>query len=105
MPDDKTTLRDLKERVREEVRDTNFEEYDYPRDILHEIADSAIPVYNSNVLDVAKSDLWLAVEEPEFWPRHQKSAISAIQANIYNELSQVAHEEFDKQKEKLDKEV
>jgi hypothetical protein len=34
-------------------------------DTIHEIADGRVPVYNYDLLAVAQSCLWLAIEEPE----------------------------------------
>lgn len=97
-----TDMDDLKDRVRESVREYHREGYmdEYPEDSLHEIADSHTPVYNSDLLELPQTGgyMYLATEQPEHASNlgEEGSAINAIAANVYNELLQVAHEEYDK---------
>lgn len=93
------TLRDFKDRVRDAVRDEAelLRENSYPEDILHEIADSCVPIYNYELLEVAQSDLWLAVEELEIFAfGGDHTAVGAIAGNLFRELEQVAREEWQK---------
>ena len=62
-------------------------------DLMNEISDRHVPVYNSDLLDVAKSNLRLATTEPELWPAFWESTpVNLIMSNIYefirNELEE-----------------
>lgn len=63
-----TTMRDLIEGAVDELRDRQKEEEleeDKIGDCIHEIADSRVPIYTHTILEVASSEIWLAVWEPE----------------------------------------
>lgn len=55
-----SAIDDLKDRI------NDSSERDEPEDIIHQIADSRVPIYKNELLEVAKSDLRLATTEPEF---------------------------------------
>lgn len=81
--------RDLKQELEEEKKDILKDKY--PKDRIREMVDSFIPIYHSDLLEVAQSDLWLAVEEPEIMAFDGKNtAVNAIAGNIYDELIEVA---------------
>lgn len=57
-------------------------------DLIHEIADRHVPVYNSDLLEVAMSNLRLATTEPELWPAFwQNTPVYLIMTNVYEYLS------------------
>ena len=70
MTDEKeTTLYDLEEEVKEQVAEA-FKEglsEDDMADRITEIVDAEVPIYTSDLLDIAKSSLGLATEEPEVY--------------------------------------
>lgn len=56
---------------------------DEPSDIIHEVADSHIPIYYIDLLSIAQCNLWLAVEKPEI---PAETAVQAISYNLYDHL-------------------
>jgi hypothetical protein len=66
----------------------------YQEDRCHEIADSWVPVYTYELLQMAADNLDLAHIEPECGPAFDGSAtpINIIAANIYEALSNALHE-------------
>jgi len=75
------TLEDNKESILEDV---------YPEDQLHEYVDSEIPICNSSLLEVAANSPSIALGEPDIGS--DGTPIGIIQANIYCELSNIAHQ-------------
>jgi len=100
MEDEKQlTMYDLKQRMREDIKDSlqELKDNEYPEDVIHEMADSNVPVYNGQLLELALSDLFLASDEPEFYAfGGEHNAVNAIAGNIFLELMEVANEEFEK---------
>lgn len=95
-------IEDLEKNVREEVREMKEEllEAQYPEDQLTEIADGWVPIYTYELLQYASNNLWLAVEEPEIYAfTGEKTPVNAIAGNIYERLSRIAREEWEKIKE------
>ena len=70
----------------------------YPEDAVHEIADSAVPVYNHDLITLAYNDMNLAVDVPELGPAFngEPTPCNIIAANVYeaiaNELYQLLYE-------------
>ena len=63
---------------------------------ISEIADSATPLYNWDLLAYAQDSLWLATVEPEILAFDgEPTAINAIAGNIREHLIQHAHEIHD----------
>jgi hypothetical protein len=58
---------------------------DEPHDRIFEIADSHVPVYNSDIIQCAADNISLAVDEPELGPAFDGSPtpINIIAANIF----------------------
>jgi hypothetical protein len=56
-----------------------------PGDVIHELTDSAVPVYTRDLLDLAADFNFLATAEPELGPAFDGSAtpINIIAANVY----------------------
>lgn len=66
---------------------------EYPDDDIREFVDSEMPVYNSELLEIALDDLWLSVEEPEVYAFDGvHNAVNAIAGNLYNHLLEKANE-------------
>lgn len=56
---------------------------------ISQYADSCCPIYNYDILSVAQSELWLALESPDW---ECDSPLSSIQANIINHLQTIGHD-------------
>lgn len=83
-----TSLIETLEDNKEEILDDK-----HPEDRLSEYVDGEIPVYNSEILELAMDNLWFAVEEPEILGFDGKNtAINAIVGNVYQHLLEVANE-------------
>jgi len=81
------SLHQIIEAAKEELKD-NFKGAQYPTDIIHEIADNSVPVYNYDLLKLACEDLSLGCDEPEFYAFDgKKTAVNAIAANVYQKIS------------------
>lgn len=66
---------------------------EYCSDIIHELADSWVPVYTFDSLKLAEDDLWLAVTEPEI---ECKNPLEGLNWNIYQHLLDLGYELADK---------
>lgn len=94
--DNRTTLNDLLRYVEENVK----EAFEYspdadPSEVAHEVADGLVPVYTSDLLQIAAlDDMNLAVTEPECGPAYDGSPtpVNIIAANIYERLNEEAWE-------------
>ena len=99
MTDDKTTtLYGLEQGIKAEVRERAKEllEDAYPEDTLTEMVDSWVPIYNSDLLDVAADNMDMALLEPEVGPAFDgtPTPINIIAANIYEALNVAAFDEW-----------
>ena len=58
---------------------------DEPHDTIHEIADSSVPVYTYDLLQLAADNLNLAVDVPEIGPAFDGSPtpVNIIAANVF----------------------
>ncbi len=96
--DKRETLWDRERMVREEVRERAGElrADAYPEDILAEIVDSSVPIYTSDLMDIAADNLDMATLEPELGPAFDGTPTPAniIAANIYEALQVVAYDEW-----------
>jgi hypothetical protein len=61
----------------------------YPEDVVHEFADSAVPVYTWDIMQMAANNTSLATDEPELGPAFDGSPTPAniIAANIYEHVA------------------
>jgi hypothetical protein len=61
----------------------------YASDVIHEIADGLVPVYTSELLELACADNSLGTEEPELGPAFDGSPTPAniIAANVYERIT------------------
>ena len=79
--------KDAVEELKESLRD-------YPdndqHDTIHEIADSSVPVYTSDILQLVADNIDLAVIEPDIEPAFDGSPtpVNIIAANVYEEITQ-----------------
>ncbi len=87
----------LTERLEEQDGDINdrIRFLDDPSEVIHEIADSAVPVYNYTLLHIAANDNEVALTEPEIGPAFDGSPtpVNIIAANIYEAITNALHEE------------
>jgi hypothetical protein len=88
------TLNDIIKDAIEELKD-GWKDAQYPEDMVHEIADSSVPVYTYQLAQLAAEDVALFTDEPELGPAFDGSPTPAniVAANIYERVSQ---ELFDK---------
>ena len=79
---------ELRERIEFAVNEEEYsyddDDGEYIDDMIHEVADNNIPIYNTQLLEVCMSDISMATETPEIG--ECDNAISCIQANIYQEI-------------------
>jgi hypothetical protein len=61
---------------------------DEPHDVIHEIADAAVPVYTSDLLALACQDNALATDTPELGPAFDGSPtpVNVIAANVFEAI-------------------
>ena len=80
----------IDERMEKDDRhgDDELDEYIISSDDIQEICDSAIPVYNSDLLDVCNSDLGIGYPDENM---EHKDVYSMITWSIYESLSNHAH--------------
>ncbi len=90
----RSELRDRWEHYRDEFGGRG----DEPHDVIHEIADSCVPVYTSELLELACQDAALATDEPECGPAFDgaPSPVNIIAANVYERLTADLFEEFER---------
>lgn len=81
------TIESRIEMVVEQVDELDLDEA-YIEDRLHEIADGTVPVYHSDILDVASSDYSLLTSTPEIGPAFdgEPTPVNIAAANIYERL-------------------
>jgi hypothetical protein len=76
-----------------EVDEIDLEE-PYAEDRCAEIADSAVPVYTSEIMETISEDVGLMAQEPELGPAFDGSPTPSniAAANLYELASNIAHE-------------
>ena len=92
MANDKETLQGRIDMAIDELKDYALEEprefaHD-PGDRIHEIADGCVPVYHSDLLEIAADDNDMATNEPELGPAFDGKAtpVNIIAANIFEAI-------------------
>lgn len=87
-------LIDIERNARIELR-TRFGEMN-ESDLIHEIADSFVPISNYNIIGLAAETPHLALDVPDHGPAFngKPTPINIIAGNIYEYLSQVLCEEL-----------
>lgn len=62
-------------------------------DRIHEIADSCVPVYYHDILEVAKSSITIALEIPDIWPAFgEATPMNLMMSNIYEHICESLYE-------------
>lgn len=63
---------------------------------LHEIADSAVPIYNQDLIELAGENYLLALTEPEIGPAFDGSntPINLIAANVYEAVTDALNRRY-----------
>lgn len=89
------SLYELQKDVREEVRE--YFEHDpdaEPSDVAHEVADSHMPVYTHDFMQLAADNICLATDAPELEPAFsgRPTPVNIIASNIYERLLDAARE-------------
>ena len=84
-----TTLQELRQHAREnldEAREYGIAEI---ADTVHEIADGLVPIYTSDLMQLAADNLDLATDTPELGPAFDGSPTPAniVAANVYEWLT------------------
>ena len=94
-----SAVKELKERLQE---DPDYDE----GDLIHEIADSNTPIYNSDILQMAAENMFLALNEPDIGPAFDGSPtpINIIAANIYEAIEQELWDKLEDIKEEIEEE-
>ena len=104
----KEALEELKERLEENAEFDNGELYISidEHDTIFEIADSSVPIYTSDILQMAADNIGLALEEPEIGPAFDGTStpINIIAANIFEEITQELWNELESIKENIGEE-
>jgi hypothetical protein len=69
---------------------------DDPADTITEIADSSVPVYNSDLLKLAADNLWLGTDAPEIYAFDgSHTPVNAIAGNVYEHVEAKLHEAYE----------
>lgn len=103
MATDHPTLSDILAEARAELRD-RWTEYrddfgprqDEPHDVIHEIADGSVPVYTSDLLQLAAESNELATATPELGPAFDGSPtpVNVVAANVFETIEGALWEEW-----------
>jgi hypothetical protein len=98
-----TTLREIHDSAKTDLRD-RWENYrdefgnrgEYVADVIAEIADGSVPVYYSELLELAAQDNNLALNEPELGPAFDgaPTPVNIIAANVYESVTEALYEEW-----------
>lgn len=86
--------------LKERLTNLDNEREDDISDIIHEVTENWIPVYNHEVIEIASSNLNLVCVKSELWPAYGDDyPINRIIANIYDMLSEDLYEWYQSRKE------
>jgi len=87
---------ELEKELRVEIKDRTQEikEHKYPEDILHEIVDAIVPIYNSELLEIALDNMSVCFAEDEGLYSNDMDIFKRLQIGIYEQLLPIAHEVF-----------
>lgn len=77
------------------------EETDYLSDLLHEVADSHVPVYTNDIIELAKEDFELVLAVSELC-QSDATPLQQITCNIYDHINDFLHCWADEQKLEAD---
>ena len=99
-----TRLEELENDAIQELKEWAIDNYpDDPSDVINEIADSYVPVYNHDILRLAVDNINLALDEPELGPAFDGSStpINIIAANIYEYIEQALYDAWNNIEEEI----
>ena len=88
----KLTMYQLEKDFLEELEECKSEilEATYPEDLLSEMAESNIPVYNYELLQLVSDDLWLGYPSESGLTEGYEDAYQIIGMNIYERLLDIS---------------
>lgn len=83
-----TTLQELRQYARDNLDEAKSYGIEDLHDTVHEIADGLVPVYTSDLMQLAADNLNLATDTPELGPAFDGSPTPAniVAANVYEWL-------------------
>jgi|GEM_PF-6409018 len=89
---------ELIESLTEEIinRKEEFLQHDYPNDLLHELVDSFIPIYYSDILNLAKDNMAICYPEDEGLYTNDINIFTRLQIGTYEQLMPIAYGVLDK---------
>ena len=90
------TLNEIIRDACEELHEYDPNEITEPSDVIHEIADGSVPVYTSDLLELASQDNNLATDVPELGPAFdgEPTPVNIIAANVFEAIEQGLWEEW-----------
>ena len=99
----KETLYSLKEEIESQVKDEARELFEgaYPEDRLHEMADSTVPIYNSDRADILSNDPELGHLEDPGLCADDADIFTRIGVAIYEQLVNHAHSYWSELKDEI----
>jgi len=109
-----TTIEQIKQNALEELEERFKAEPDmsYPEDMVHEIADSSVPVYTFELAQVAQSSLDVMLHENELPPAFDGSPTvtnliataiyELVQEELYEKLYELQQEHANQQDDDMD---
>ena len=100
------TLHQLEENLSSELEDDKNEilSSEYSHDRITEIVDGCIPIYHSELLEMASNNTEMATNEPEIMAFDgHNTPINAIAGNIYQHLQEKAYKWLDDAQKELAK--
>jgi len=101
------TLYGIIQAAKEELQERFSTDEPYPEDVVAEIADGSVPIYNNDLITCAYHDMSLAVDEPECGPAFDgtPTPCNIIAANIYERVSNELYQMLYTLQEKSEMEV
>ncbi|KKL55215.1 hypothetical protein LCGC14_2257610, partial [marine sediment metagenome] len=94
-----TTLRDIIDIARDELREQckDSPDFDPTDEAIHEIANGAVPVYISDLMEMAVNDIDLAMATPELGPAFDgtPTPVNIIAANVYEAVTAALYVEWE----------
>ena len=95
------TLHEIIRDACEELREYDPNDVTEPSDVIHEIADSSVPIYTSDLLELASQSNELALAVPELDPAFdgEPTLVNIIAANVFEAIEAGLWEEWREIKE------
>ncbi len=80
----------------DEQERADFFEQDEPHDLIFERADSMVPIYTADLMQLAADNVYLAVEEPELGPAFDGSPtpVNIVAANVFTAIEEAMFEQY-----------